>query len=223
MKKLVIAIDGPSAAGKSTIGKLLAKELDYIYIDTGAMYRAIALKIQRENVSLENTAAIEEILINSRINFVRENNELKTILDGEDVSGQIRTPAISQLASDSSALPVVRKYLVKMQQEMGKAGGVVMDGRDIGSAVFPDADCKFYMDASLQERAQRRFLELKAKGVATDLAAVAEEMKQRDHNDSTRRHSPLCKAQDAILIDSTGIGIKAVVQKIFTIINNRLS
>lgn len=222
-KKLVIAIDGPSAAGKSTLGKLMAKSLGYMYIDTGAMYRAIALKLQRENISLDDIASIERILANSSITFVRENDDLKTVLDGEDVSKQIRTPSISQLASTSSALPIVRKCLVNMQQQMGKAGGVVMDGRDIGTVVFPQADCKFYLDASLEERAHRRLLELQAKGVGTALAQVMSEMKQRDHNDSSRAHSPLCKAPDAILIDSTNLDIEDVAQKMLTKIDKYLA
>ncbi len=222
-KKLVIAIDGPSAAGKSTLGKLLAKSLGYMYIDSGAMYRAIALKLQRDNVSLQNSAAIERILANSSITFTGENGKLMTILDGEDVSQEIRTPSISQLASTSSALPIVRHCLVKMQQEMGKAGGVVMDGRDIGTVVFPQADCKFYLDASLEERAQRRLSELQAKDVEADLAGVMAEMQQRDHNDSTREHSPLCQAADAILIDSTNLSIEDVAQKMLAKIDKYLS
>lgn len=222
-KKLVIAIDGPSAAGKSTIGKLLAKILDYIYIDTGAMYRAIALKLQQKNISLEDTEKIEKILCKSRVNFIRENDDLKTLLDGTDVSKQIRTPTISQLSSAASAIPIVRHYLVKMQQDMGKTGGVVMDGRDIGTVVFPNADCKFYLDASVKERAQRRFRELQDKGIKSDLDTVMDEMKQRDHNDSTRQHSPLRKADDAILIDSTDLGIEDVAQLLKKHIDKYLS
>ncbi len=219
----MIAIDGPSAAGKSTLGKLLAKFLGYIYIDSGAMYRAIALKLQREKIGLQDSAAIERILADSSITFTREDDELKTILDGEDVSQEIRTPSISQLASTSSALPIVRHCLVNMQQEMGQAGGVVMDGRDIGTVVFPQADCRFYLDASLEERARRRLSELQTQGIEADLAGVMAEMQQRDHNDSTREHSPLCQAADAILIDSTNLGIEDVAQKMLAKIDKYLS
>ena len=222
-KKIVIAIDGPSAAGKSTIGKLLAKALDYTYIDSGAMYRAIALKLHRNNISLDDVAAVEAALAGSSISFRRRGDELRTILDGEDVSEQIRTPVISQLASASSALPVVRRALVRMQQEMGKKGGVVMDGRDIGTVVFPHAERKFFLDASLQERAQRRFRELQAKGMPVTLEQVSAEMKQRDRNDSTRKHSPLRKAEDAILIDSTDLSIAQVVRKIRREVDNYLA
>ncbi|MBI5787348.1 MAG: (d)CMP kinase [Candidatus Schekmanbacteria bacterium] len=221
MQKLVIAIDGPSAAGKSTVGKMLAKKLNYIYIDTGAMYRAIALKLQRNDISLDDLSNIENILKHSTINFIRKNDELRIILDGEDVSPEIRTPLISKMASDASAVPIVRTCLVKMQQEMGEAGGVVMDGRDIGTVVFPGAECKFFLDASLDERARRRFKELQEQGLAVEFSQVRREMEQRDHNDSTRAHSPLRKAVDAISIDTTDLELEAVIQKMWDLIISR--
>lgn len=196
-----IAIDGPSAAGKSTIAKLVAKALTIEYIDTGAMYRAVAYKMQREGIDLKDREAIKDMLGKTEIDF----SGGETFLDGEKISDQIRTPSLSKLASDASALPEVREKLVASQRSMGGAKSVIMDGRDIGTNVFPNAEYKFFLTASVSERARRRWLELKEKGQEVDLATVEEDLATRDYNDSHRALNPLKKAEDAIEVDTTAM------------------
>jgi len=201
-----IAVDGPSGAGKSTIAKALAKELGIDYIDTGAMYRAVGYKLIKEGIALDNIAAITAMLSGTSIDF----DKGKTILDGVDISDQIRTPEISKMASDCSALPIVREKLVEIQRKIGRAKSVIMDGRDIGTNVFKDAELKFFITASPEERARRRYLELVEKGVNQDFESVLSDIVARDHNDSTRTLNPLKKADDAILIDTTDMSIDEV-------------
>lgn len=212
--KIRIAIDGPSGAGKSTIAKRVAKQLGIDYIDTGAMYRAIGYKILQNKICLDDGEAMKRLLAQTEIDFTAGN----IILDGEIVNDKIRTPEVSRMASDCSALPEVREKLVALQREMGKVKSVVMDGRDIGTNVLKDAEYKFFMTASSAERAQRRWLELKEKGETADLAQVEANIIRRDYNDSTRKLNPLKKAEDAIELDTTGMSIEEVTEKILEVI-----
>jgi cytidylate kinase len=213
-----IAIDGPSGAGKSTIAKRLALELAIDYIDTGAMYRAVAYKMMSEGISVDEVEKIKSLLESTHIDFSKG----ETILDGEIISDKIRTPEISELASDVSALPVVREKLVKLQREMGKRKSVVMDGRDIGTNVFPDAEFKFFLTASVKERARRRWNQLKEMGKEIDITQVEADIIKRDHNDSTRKINPLQKAKDAVELDSTTLSIKEVTDFILNIVRPSL-
>jgi len=210
MKPMRIAIDGPSGAGKSTIAKEVAKILEFDYIDTGAMYRAVGYKMMESQVTLKDAIALKKLLDETTIDF----HKGRTLLDGEDVSDYIRTPAVSQMASDCSALPVVREKLVELQRELGKQKSVVMDGRDIGTNVFPDAEIKFFVTASAEERAKRRYLELLDKGETAEYQTVLSDMKMRDYNDSTRSLHPLKQAEDSILVDTTYMTIEEVIAKI---------
>ena len=211
---LRIAIDGPSGAGKSTIAKIVAEKMGIDYIDTGAMYRAIGLKMMTEGVSREDTeeaaAARQEVLDRTEIDFDRG----VITLDGEDVSGKNRTPEISIAASDYSKFPEVRSKLVAIQREIGHRKSVVMDGRDIGTNVFTDAQYKFFLTATPEERARRRVKELNEKGEDVSYEATLEDIKQRDYNDTHRKLNPLAKADDAIEVDTTAMSIDEVVSTI---------
>jgi cytidylate kinase len=209
-----IAIDGPSGAGKSSVAKKLAARLNIDYIDTGAMYRAVAYKMLREGIGIEDREALKAMLENIHIDFSRG----ETILDDEVISEKIRTPEISKLASDASALPEVREKLVSLQRAMGESKSVVMDGRDIGTVVFPKAKYKFFLTATVKERAKRRWLGLREKGLDVELDDVEADIIQRDHNDSTRALNPLRKAEDAIEIDTTAMNLEQVTQHILSYI-----
>jgi len=209
-----IAIDGPSGAGKSTIAKAVAKALDIDYIDTGAMYRAIGYKIDKEGVPFEEGDALAALLDATDIDFVSGN----IILDGVIVNDLIRTPEVSMLASKCAALPSVRAKLVEIQRGMGQRKSVIMDGRDIGTNVLKDAEYKIFLTASAEERAQRRFKELQEKGETQTYEEVLEDVKQRDYNDMTRELNPLRKADDAIELDTTGMGIDEVVAAVLDIV-----
>lgn len=209
-----IAIDGPSGAGKSTIAKAVAKALDIDYIDTGAMYRAIGYKIDKEGVPFEEGDALAVLLDSTDIDFVSGD----IILDGVIVNDLIRTPEVSMLASKCAALPSVRAKLVEIQRGMGQRKSVIMDGRDIGTNVLKDAEYKIFLTASAEERAQRRFKELQEKGETQTYEEVLEDVKQRDYNDMTRELNPLRKADDAIELDTTGMGIDEVVAAVLDIV-----
>ena len=209
-----IAIDGPSGAGKSTIAKAVAKALDIDYIDTGAMYRAIGYKIDKEGVPFEEGDALAALLDSTDIDFVSGD----IILDGAVVNDLIRTPEVSMLASKCAALPSVRAKLVEIQRGMGQRKSVIMDGRDIGTNVLKDAEYKIFLTASAEERAQRRFKELQEKGETQTYEEVLEDVKQRDYNDMTRELNPLRKADDAIELDTTGMGIDEVVAAVLDIV-----
>jgi len=202
-----IAVDGPSGAGKSTVAKAIAKKLNIEYIDTGAMYRALGLKIMNNGIEMKDEDSIKELLKETEIDFV--NGDI--ILDGQVVSHLIRTPEVSMAASACSAYPFVREKLVKAQQQLGASKSVIMDGRDIGTAVFPDAEYKFFVTASDEERAKRRYEELIAKGEDVTFEQVLVDIRQRDYNDSTRAASPLRKADDAEELDTTSMTIDEVV------------
>jgi cytidylate kinase len=213
---LVIAIDGPSGAGKSTAGRILADRLGYTFLDTGAMYRALALKALRARLRLDDAEALAELARGVRIELLGGGRGVR--LDGEDVTTDIRTRDVSAAASRVSAHPPVRREMVARQQEQGRRGGVVLDGRDIGTAVFPDADVKFYVDADPRKRAVRRQEELAAAGTIADLDAIEQEIRDRDHADSTRPDSPLTRARDAVVIDSSDLGVEDVVERMLAVI-----
>ena len=202
-----IAIDGPSGAGKSTIAKRVAEELAIDYIDTGAMYRAVGLKMLRFGIPMEENETLFEMLSDTDVDF----SEGRVYLDGEDVSDVIRTQEVSKAASDCSAFATVRRKLVELQQAMGKRKSVIMDGRDIGTVVLKDAEYKFYLTATAEERAMRRFRELQAKGSTDTYEKVLEDVNKRDYNDMHRDVDPLRQAEDAVLIDSTNMSIEEVV------------
>jgi cytidylate kinase len=218
-RKINIAIDGPSASGKSTIAKRLCRELGYKHLDTGAMYRCVALKVSRTGINYKEKAAMKELLNSINIDFTPKG---KVLLDGEDVSAAIRTNEISMLASDVSTQLAVRQHLVKLQQEMSKNKGYVMDGRDIGTVVLPDAEVKIFMTASAETRAQRRYLENKERGIKSNLRALKQEIIERDYQDTHRTHSPLKKADDAIEIDTSDMTIVQVTDEILKIVESKL-
>jgi CMP/dCMP kinase len=218
---LIIAIDGPSAAGKSTLAKRLAKDLGFTYLDTGAMYRALALKVLSEGIDISNDAALPELINRTEIDLAETGGKLKVLLDGEDVSEKIRTPEVSQMASKTSALKVVRHWMLVLQRALGKRGNVVAEGRDIGTVVFPDAEVKIYLDASVQERARRRVEELRKTGRQVSLDETLREMGERDKRDSERDLAPLRKANDAIAIDSTSLDAEDLARRVMQEIHKK--
>ncbi|MEK6700184.1 MAG: (d)CMP kinase [Nitrospirota bacterium] len=211
-KGLVIAIDGPSGAGKSTVARRLAKRLGYTYIDTGAMYRAIGWKAKQEGIDPANETALAGLCGRIQVLLTNDADDPRIAVDGIDVSEAIRTPEMGMTASAVSKSPAVRARLLSLQRDLGARGGVVMDGRDIGTVVFPDADVKFYLDASPEERGRRRYRELSAKGMAVDLDRITRELRERDLQDSGRAIAPLKRAEDALLIDSSDREIDEVVE-----------
>jgi cytidylate kinase len=220
----IIAIDGPSGAGKSTIARLLAERLGYMYLDTGAMFRTVALMVKRKGISLDDENALSEACKNLEISFARSHDgKYQVFSNGEDVSGAIRTPEISMLTSKISARKEVRDILLHKQRNIGSGGGVILEGRDIGTVVFPDAEVKFFLSASAEERGKRRFLELMAKGEVTTLEKTICEVVQRDAQDEQREHAPLKKAEDAIVIDTTVLSIDEVLALMEDIVLQRSS
>jgi len=215
-KKSVIAIDGPAGAGKSAIAKIVAKELGYLYIDTGAMYRAITWKSLANKIDFRDEKKIIEMSRKTDIKLVQSDDKLKIFVDGKNVSEKIREEFVTKNTNTIAAIQGVRKILRDKQRLLGRNGGVVMEGRDIGTAVFPDAEKKFYLDAKPKERAVRRWKELKAKGKEVSLKKIAEAIKRRDYRDRHRGISPLKKAKDAIVIDSTGMTLKQVAENILS-------
>jgi len=219
-KRVVVAIDGPAGAGKSTIARRVAAKLGFVYIDSGAMYRAVALKAMRSGTDLSDAAGLEELARGARIEF--EPGGSRVLLDGEDVSAEIRAPEISPAASKVSVFSGVRRALVEKQRQMGAAGSVVMEGRDIGSVVFPDAEVKIYLDADPAVRAGRRVREMEEKGQRLDAGEVEREIRERDRRDSTRADSPLVRAPDAVYVDTTALGLDEVERVILEIVRKRI-
>ncbi len=221
MSGFIIAIDGPSGAGKSTITRLLAKKLGFLHIDTGAMFRAVALMAQRAGVDPDDQAGLERLCAGLALRLEGENDHCRVLANGEDVTAAIRTPEISLLTSRVSAVGAVRSYLLELQREMGRTGQVILEGRDIGTVVFPDAQVKFYLSASAEERGRRRYRELAAKGETVTLEQTISEVRQRDEADRRRPIAPLRQADDAIEIDSSLLTIEQVVERMERIIEDR--
>lgn len=217
----IVAIDGPAGTGKGTITKLVGEELGLINVDTGAMYRCVALEALRKNVSDTEIEKLEEILKDIKIEFKRENGNIIVFLNGEDVTKEIRTPKINACVANFAALKCVRDKMTPLQQEMGKNSNIIMEGRDIGTVIFPKADVKIYLDASAEERANRRYKQNIENGIKQSYEEVLESIKKRDFLETTRELNPLRKADDAILVDTTHLTIEEVKQKILEIIKEK--
>ena len=217
-----IAIDGPAGAGKSTIAKKVAKELSFIYVDTGAMYRAMALYLLNHGVNGENQEEIEAVCSGADISIEYKNGEQIVILNGENVNAMIRTEQVGNMASKSSANPKVRAHLLKLQRTLAEKNDVVMDGRDIGTVVLPDADVKIFLTASAEERANRRYRELSQKPDCPTYQEILDDIVKRDHQDMNRETAPLKQAEDAVLLDTTELDLEQSAQAIIDIINNKL-
>ena len=214
-----VAIDGPAGAGKSTIAKAIAKQLGYVYVDTGAMYRAMALYFLRSNISKDDEAKISSVVDEISVSIKYEDGAQHVILNGEDVTGLIRTEEVGNMASATSVYGPVRAKLVALQQELAKTTDVIMDGRDIGTVVLPNADVKVFLTASVECRAKRRYDELVGKGMEADFDQIAKDIEERDYRDSHREISPLKQADDAILVDSSNMTIDEVVSTIINLCN----
>lgn len=209
-----VAIDGPAGVGKSTTARTLAARLGFQYVDTGAMYRAVAVVARRRGIDLGDEAALADVAASLQFHFVSSDDEQRTVVDGEDVSEAIREPQVSMDASAVSRFPAVRRALVALQQALAAAGGVVMEGRDIATVVMPDAEVKVYLDADPTVRGERRLADLRARGVHAELADVVAEMRARDLQDTTREDSPLCRADGATLLDTTHLDPEEVIERI---------
>lgn len=209
-----VAIDGPAGAGKSTIAKLVAKEKGYIYVDTGAMYRALAIHFLKKGIAPENTEDVIDACSDADVSIRYEDGAQQVYLNGENVTGILRTEEVGNMASKTSAVPEVREKLLELQRTLAKENDVIMDGRDIGTNILPDADVKIYLTASVETRAKRRYDELKEKGEDCDLDQIAQDIKERDERDMNRETAPLKKAEDAILVDSSYMTIPEVVSEI---------
>lgn len=221
MKPLIITIDGPSGAGKTTVSKLLAHRLRYRYIDTGALYRGVALEAMSSGLNPDDDTGLENVLSSLKMKFVSGEKGLRLISNDSDITDKIRTPEISMFASAASARPVVRNFLLDLQRDLGREKGVVFEGRDMGTVVFPDADVKFYLDASHKTRSLRRYRELKSETSQT-LQDVEKDIKRRDKNDSARDLAPLRPAEDAVIIDSTHLSARDVVDRMLNVIENKI-
>jgi CMP/dCMP kinase len=218
---MIIAIDGPSGAGKSTLGKMLAKKLGLLYLDTGAMYRAVAFAVMEKGESCADPVKAPEIAQQAHIELTGEPEDLRIKLNGRDISAEIRTKEIAQEASIVSTNSAVRKILVRHQQELGKYGGGVLEGRDIGTIVFPDADIKFFLTAKPEERAQRRYKEDVARGTNVTFEQTLAEINQRDKRDVTREDSPLSIAEGAVVIDTSGMTLEEILELMLQKIDER--
>jgi len=223
VKRIQIAIDGPSGAGKSTMAKLIARELGILYLDTGAMYRAVALKAIKSGIDTKDGEDVAEMVKDLDLQIEHRDGSQRVILDGTDVTEDIRTPAVTVGSSDVAVIPAVREKMVELQRRIAENNSVIMDGRDIGTHVLPNADVKIFLTASIEDRTKRRYEELKEKGTLNQtFEELKKEMEYRDKNDSTRSHSPLKKADDAILLDTTGFSVEESAKTILDIIKSRL-
>ncbi len=220
--KLVVAIDGPAASGKTTTARLVAEELGYMHIDTGAMYRAVTLKVLRSGARPEDETRAAALMRATRVQLKKKGGELRVLLDGEDVTGDIRSVAVTRAVSAVSSLRSVREAMVREQRRMGRSGGIVLEGRDIGTVVFPDADIKFFITAGIEVRARRRRNELLAQGVEASIDALREEIEERDRRDASRDVSPLKKAPDAIVVDTSGMTVEEQVEFVVSKVKERL-
>ena len=218
----IVAVDGTAGSGKGSITKIVAEKLNLVAIDTGAMYRCVALAMLEKNIKIEETEKIEELLQNIKIEFFDKDGEKKVFLNGEDVTKKIRTVEVTEYASPVATVKIVREHLVKLQREMAKSIDVIMEGRDIGTNVFPNADVKIYLDATPEERAQRRFRQNKENGIDTPYEEILKNVIDRDYRDSHRELSPLIKAPDAIYIDSTGMTVEEEANEVIKIIKDKI-
>jgi cytidylate kinase len=221
MPPLIIAIDGPSGAGKSTLGRMLARELNLLYIDTGSMYRAVALAVMESSVNSQDDLAVGSLAARVNIDLTGDPDSQTVTLEGRDVTDEIRSEEVTEMSSVVSTIPEVRRAMVQRQRDMGKRGAV-LNGRDIGTVVFPDADIKFFLTALPQERAERRFNEERAVDPNADFEETFTDMIERDRRDSTRKDSPLKQAEDAIIVDSTGLSIAEVFQKMMEAVREKM-
>lgn len=217
-----VAIDGPAGAGKSTVSRAAAKAVGYIYVDTGALYRAVGVNALRKGIDTKNKPAVAATLADISVDLVFENGEQKVLLNGEDVSTEIRTPPASMAASDVSAVPEVRAFLFDLQRDIAARNNCIMDGRDIGTVVLPDARVKIFLTASSEERATRRYKELIEKGNTVNYKDVLEDLIQRDYNDSHREIAPLKPAEDGVILDTTGLSLEESVNEIIRIIKEKV-
>ena len=217
----IVAVDGPAGSGKGSITKMVAERLNLTAIDTGAMYRCVALVMLEQDVKIEETEKIAELLKNIKIEFVEDENGKKVFLNGKDVTLTIRTKEVTEYVSPISVLGIVREHMVKMQREMAKSIDVIMEGRDIGTTVFPNADVKIYLDATQEERAQRRLKQNKENGIDIPFEEILKNVIDRDYRDSHRELSPLTQASDAIYVDSTKMTIEEVVEAVIKVINEK--
>ena len=218
-----IAIDGPAGAGKSTIAKTIAKKLEFIYVDTGAMYRAMALYFIRHEIDPKNEEAINKACPDIHVSINYEDGVQQVLLNGENVNGLIRTEEVGNMASKTSAYKTVRATLLDLQRDLAKTANILMDGRDIGTTILPDADVKIYLTASSLTRAHRRYLEYQERGEDCNLAEIQKTIEERDHRDMTREVSPLCQAKDAVLVDSSELTIDETVEKILSVYHTKVS
>ena len=223
MKQFAVAIDGPSGAGKSTIAKAVAAKLAIVYVDTGALYRTIGLAVQRRGISMDDNAGILSVLPEIRVELTYRDGSQCVLLDGEDVSGLIRTPEISMYASKVSALPAVRAFLLDLQRDMARTHSVVMDGRDSGTVILPDAEVKIFLTASDEKRAERRWLELREKGEEVTVEDVLSDMRRRDAQDSSRAAAPLRQAEDAVLVDTSALTLEESIQAVLDVIGRKMA
>ena len=223
MPKLIIAIDGPVGSGKSTVARRVAELLGYLHLDSGAMYRAVALRATRDGISLDDAAGLERAAAAAHIELEMKGVNRHVLLDGEDVTDQIRGAEMSQQASRVAVVPGVRRVLVAQQQRMGKAGGIVVEGRDIGTVVFPQAELKIFLDADVEVRARRRWLEYEQKGQPTDLDRLIAEVRERDHRDRDRAASPLRQAPDAVYVDCSAMEAEEAAKLIVLLARERES
>ncbi|MEM9888224.1 MAG: (d)CMP kinase [Bacteroidota bacterium] len=221
MKEIIIAIDGYSSCGKSTLAKMLSKEINYAYIDTGAMYRAVTLYFISQQVNIQNDKAVAEALKHIKIHFEKKKNERRTFLNDVDVEEAIRTMMVAKKVSEVAAVSAVRRKMVEQQQEMGSSKSVILDGRDIGTVVFPTAEVKIFLTAKLEERARRRHIEVKSKGKNISYEEVLENLRHRDHIDTSRADSPLKQAADAIVVDNTNLTQAEQMAMVLTLVNLR--
>jgi len=211
-KKIVITIDGPAGSGKTTTARRVAEALGYLHLDSGALYRAVTLKVLRSGVDIHDEARVAQIAKSCDLLLQFENGILKVFLDGQDVTEAIRSPEVTEAIAPIAANPMVREILTQKQRDMANGHGVVVEGRDTGTVVFPDADLKIYMVASIEQRAKRRYEELASKGIKIDFDKLVQDIKKRDESDATRAHSPLKKPDDAIVLDTTGLTIDEQVE-----------
>lgn len=217
-----VAIDGPAGAGKSSVAKAAAKELGFVYVDTGAIYRTIALYVLRQGVAPQDAAGVEGLLPQIEIGMEYTDQGQKMILNGEDITGLIRTPEVSMATSTCSAIPAVRAFLLQLQRDLAEKNNVLMDGRDIGTVVLPHAQLKVFLTASPQERARRRVLQLEESGRKADYEAILRDIQQRDYQDSHRETAPLRPAEDSVLVDTSGVTFEESVRRLVELVRERL-